>query len=174
VPADQQQKIDKLVAQLTPDEVALQGILKFFQDGIAGVTTDLVNRYGSLTGKYPGLQAHHLNQNAAFKSVISRNDGISVVLYGNICDQKDSPHSRFHQATEAFWNHYREGGDRFEEPIKVSDYLDAVQAALRDCGFSLAEARGLRKLAAAQLGTLTLVPRLPGTITCLNANEEEG
>ncbi len=148
--------------------------MKFFQNGIAGVTTDLVDEYGRLSGKYSGLQAHHLNQNAAFSSVVPRNRGISIVLYGNICEQKDSAHSRVHQAIEAFWDLYREGGPRFEQDIKISDYLDAVQGALKDAGFSPSEAKGLRSLAAAQLTGLIFVPVLPRPINCFSADKEEG
>ncbi len=106
--------------------------------------------------------------------MVPRNKGISIVLYGNICEQKDSAHSRVHQAIEAFWRQYRRGGDRFGEDILISDYLDAVQAALRAAGFSPTEAKGLRNLAAGQLAALTFVPVLPDPITCLNAKDEEG
>lgn len=45
-------------------------------------------------------QAHHLNQDAAFRDVIPKNDGGAVKLEGNIRTQINSPHYNAHKSLE--------------------------------------------------------------------------
>ena len=52
----------------------------------------LIDSYKNLRkNKEISGQAHHLNQDAAFRDYIPRNDGLSVKLEGNIFKDIDSP-----------------------------------------------------------------------------------
>ena len=52
-------------------------------------------------------QAHHINQNAAYGSVIPQQDGVSVKLLGNIFKDPDAQHTIVHRELEKFWDQYR-------------------------------------------------------------------
>ena len=52
-------------------------------------------------------QAHHINQNAAYGSVIPQQDGVSVKLLGNISKDPDAQHTIVHRELEKFWDQYR-------------------------------------------------------------------
>ena len=52
-------------------------------------------------------QAHHINQNAAYASVIPRPDGVSVKLPGNIFKDPNAQHTIVHRELEKFWDRYR-------------------------------------------------------------------
>jgi hypothetical protein len=62
--------------------------------------------YGALAQELSGsgLQASHLNQNAAFRAVIPQEEGIAVGMRGNTFTAVGSPHYEFHSSLERFWN----------------------------------------------------------------------
>lgn len=124
--------------------------------------------YGTLRNELPaGEQANHLNQNAAFRSVIPENDGLAVGMRGNAITEAGSPHYNFHQSLEQFWNQFRRGGPRFNQTPTNAEYGQALQQALEAGGFSSAEAQHLAAQAAQQRAAYGLletapVPRIPG------------
>ena len=72
-------------------------------DVVEGGSDILVEPYRKLSKnkEIPG-QAHHLNQNAAFKDVIPQNEGLSIKLEGNIRKDIGSPHYKAHESLEEF------------------------------------------------------------------------
>ncbi|HLY89154.1 MAG TPA: LysM peptidoglycan-binding domain-containing protein, partial [Acetobacteraceae bacterium] len=68
-----------------------------------------VGPYGDLTAelKGTGIQANHLNQDAAFRDLIPRNDGLAVGMRGNAFTEVGSAHYEFHSSLEEFWSPYR-------------------------------------------------------------------
>ena len=73
-------------------------------DVVEGGSDILVEPYRKLSKnkEIPG-QAHHLNQNAAFKDVIPQNEGLSIKLEGNIRKDIGSPHYKAHESLEEFF-----------------------------------------------------------------------
>ena len=71
----------------------------------------MIDSYGVLRRRsdLPG-QAHHLNQDAAFRSRIAQSDGVSVKLEGNAFTDVGTPHYNAHESMESFWDIYRRGG----------------------------------------------------------------
>jgi hypothetical protein len=125
--------------------------------------------YGSLVKvlKGSGLQANHLNQNAAFKSIIPENEGIANAMRGNAFDDVGSPHYEFHRSLEGFWNQYRKGGEHFGNRPTNAQYGTAVNDALSSAGHTTVESARLSALAAQNraafgLSESQLVPRIPG------------
>lgn len=126
----------------------------------------VIDAYGTLSrnGSIPG-QAHHLNQTAAFRDVISRNAGQSIKLEGNILKDAGAPHTLAHQSLEGFWNGFR---GTATVPTNLQ-YTQAMQQSLRAAG--LTEAQVQQAVMAAirervQHGLLggMEVPRVPGPI----------
>ncbi len=127
--------------------------------------------YGQLTQdlRGSGLQAHHLNQNAAYESVIPRPDGFSVGMKGDALRDPGSPHYGFHEVLEDFWDRHRPGGDLFPQMPTNAQYDDAMRQALRGAGFTRGEATDLARQAAAQRAAYGLapsdaVPRVPSRL----------
>ncbi len=148
-------------------------------DGVKAV--DIVKSAGSLEdiiiGPYKdvrkmvtnGDQAHHLNQDAAFRDVIPRNDGVSVNLNSNAFTQPGTPHYEFHRYLEGFWDQFRDGGTRFGDRPIVGEYNQAVRQAATDAGFSPGQAdimEGMARLNQQDYGLLDSdpIPRIPGRI----------
>jgi len=77
-----------------------------------GLAPGDINLYDLLNRINDGNQAHHLNQNAAYRNIIPRGEGISIKLHGNIFSPAGvgTPHFRAHRVMERFWNQYRPGG----------------------------------------------------------------
>ena len=126
--------------------------------------------YGELKGNLEdGFQAHHLNQNAAYSSVIPKNEGFAIGIRGNAFTEPGTPHYEFHSSLEGFWDQYRRGGDLFGEVPTNAQYGDAVSQALQDSGLSSSEAQRLSNLAAQNraaygLSPDDLVPNIPRKI----------
>lgn len=126
--------------------------------------------YSDLSGNLDdGFQAHHLNQNAAFKSVIPKDEGFAIGIRGNAFTEPGTPHYEFHSSLEGFWDQYRTGGDLFGEVPTNAEYGDAVTQALQDSGLSPTEAQRLSDLAAQNRAAYGLspddpVPRIPRKI----------
>ncbi|MGF1723160.1 hypothetical protein L4D12_00375, partial [Photobacterium nomapromontoriensis] len=114
-------------------------------------------------------QSHHLNQDAAFKSVIPTNDAVAVKLEGNAFSEIDSPHYNAHESLETFWNQYRRGGEFAGEKPTNKEYTRALYQSLIDSGMSEANAWRATKSAMKQRVEYGLkgnspVPRIPGRI----------
>ncbi|UOO38268.1 hypothetical protein IZU99_03155 [Oscillospiraceae bacterium CM] len=114
-------------------------------------------------------QAHHLNQNAAFRDVIPKNDGLSVELEGNAFKDVGSPHYSAHENLEGFWNNFRSQGDLYGDTPTISAYNSALYNSLRAAGLSDAQAKIAVQNAIKQQSQYGLVgdsfvPRIPGRI----------
>ncbi len=114
-------------------------------------------------------QAHHLNQNAAFRDVFPKNDGLSVELEGNAFKDVGSPHYSTHEHLEKFWNDFRPRGDQYGSVPTISDYNSALYDSLRAAGLTDTQARSAVESAMKQqlqygLAGDSLVPRIPGRI----------
>jgi RHS repeat-associated protein len=138
-------------------------------DTNASVIDDLVtiDRHGTLKRNQtiPG-QSHHLNQNAAFKSVIPENEAVAVKLEGNAITEIGSPHYNAHESLESFWQPYRRGGDLHPTVPTNKEYTRALHQSLLDSGMSDANAWHATKAAMKQrveygLKGIDEVPRVP-------------
>lgn len=116
----------------------------------------------------PG-QAHHLNQDAAFRSQIAHSQGVTVKLEGNAFTGVGTPHYVAHESMESFWDIYRRGGMDAGNLPTNSQYNRALYNGLQESGLSPTQA--LRAVEAAKAQQLRaglrgsdLVPRLPGRI----------
>jgi RHS repeat-associated protein len=149
------------------------GALRYLDEARAvnkGADDLLVDAYGplSMNQTIPG-QAHHLNQDAAFKSVIPTNEGVSIKLEGNAFTEIGSPHFNAHANLEGFWNQFRHGGARYGEVPTNLEYSKALSGSLRAAGLSPAQVQQAvkasigQRVGAGQLGGLE-VPRVPRRI----------
>ncbi|MBW6525825.1 hemagglutinin repeat-containing protein [Sphingomonas sp. RHCKR7] len=125
--------------------------------------TPRVDSYGALVTelKGTGLQANHLNQNAAFKSMIPRNEGLAIAMPGNALAEPGSPHYEFHASLEGFWSPYRKGGNFYGMTPTNEQYSAAVDKALIQSGLSATQARDVAGQAADQRTNFGLVPSMP-------------
>lgn len=136
----------------------------------AGSTTR-VGSYKDMTAELKGTgeQAHHLNQDAAFRDIIPRDEGLAVGMRGNAFKDVGSPHYEVHSSLESFWQPYRKGGDLFGSLPTNAQYGTAVEQALMQSGYSASEAARVAAEAAAQRTGYGLlpsapVPRIPGRL----------
>ena len=125
--------------------------------------------YNMFTNPQTVGQAHHLSQDAAFGSIIPRNEGLCVDLVGNAFTDVGTPHFEAHKSMEQFWNQYRKNGDLFGERPTVGEYNSALFKSLQSGGFSDANARHavLRAYSQQKLYGFSnndLVPRIPGRL----------
>ncbi len=116
-----------------------------------------------------GEQANHLNQDAAFRSVIPTEDGIANAMQGNAFVEPGTPHYDFHEHLEGFWSQFRRGGVRAGQFPTNAEYGTALTKSLRAGGYNAAEARMLASRARAQrleygLMDWDLVPRVPDAL----------
>ena len=136
-----------------------------------GAADDLViDSYGILRRRsdIPG-QAHHLNQNAAFQSLIPRSEGVSIKLEGNAITGVGTQHYIAHESMESFWDIYRRGGMDAGNLPTISLYNRSLYNGLQEAGLSPEEAlRAVRAAKAQQLREglrgSDFVPRLPNRI----------
>jgi hypothetical protein len=134
--------------------------------------------YGQLSRRLPpGFQAHHLNQNAAFREVIPQNDGIAVGMRGNAFTEPGTPHYMFHQSLEQFWEPYRSGGNLHSKAPTNAMYGEALQRALQAGGLSPEEASYLASQAANQRASYGLiesaaVPNVPSRMNLPRTAEQ--
>ncbi|MDP4147487.1 MAG: type IV secretion protein Rhs [Bacillota bacterium] len=130
----------------------------------------VVDEYGilknndSITG-----QAHHLNQNAAYRDVIPRDKGLSVRLEGNAFTQSGTSHYGAYASLENFWNQFRRGGEKYGEVPTNLEYSKALFDSLQGAGFTRNEALDITRQAMIQRVQYGLlggepVPRIPGKI----------
>jgi len=130
-----------------------------------------VQSYGDMAGTLePGFQANHLNQNAAFRDVIPRDEGVVVAMRGNAFTEPGTPHYEFHRSLEQFWDQFRPpGGARIGELPTNAEYGAALQNALHAGSVSPSEAARLADAARAHRVVYGLtddlpVPRIPGKL----------
>ncbi|MEI9997639.1 MAG: LysM peptidoglycan-binding domain-containing protein [Rhizomicrobium sp.] len=131
-----------------------------------------VGPYGDLTAelKGTGIQANHLNQDAAFRDLIPRNDGLAVGMRGNAFTEVGSAHYEFHSSLEEFWSPYRDvDSDLFGLRPTNGEYGTAVEKALVQSGYTPSQAASISAQAAGQRASFgltpeTLVPRVPGRL----------
>lgn len=130
------------------------------------------------TGSYSGLakelegtgqQAHHLNQNAAFKDIIPESEGLAVAMRGNAFTDVGSPHYEAHRSLEGFWNQFRRDGARYGQTPTNAEYGAALETSLRAGGLSADDAARVANQAAEQravygLGPNDPVPHVPGRL----------
>lgn len=114
-------------------------------------------------------QAHHLNQDAAYRDVINKMEGLATPLKGNAFKDIGSPHYKAHESLETFWNQYRRGGSKFLDLPTNSEYHNALVQSLEYAGLTPIEAKQAAEKARQQrldygLGDSQKVPRLPGRI----------
>lgn len=130
----------------------------------------LVDTYANLRNnkEIPG-QAHHLNQDAAFRDFIPRNEGLSIKLEGNIFRDIGSPHYNAHESLEQFWDNYRKNGEHAGFKPNLSEYNNALKDSLKNAGLSDEQADRVIAEAAKQQRNSGLleddfIPRIPGRI----------
>lgn len=145
--------------QLPTSKKAPEGSAKF-ENAISGKHGGLKNNLES------GAQSHHLNQNAAFKSKIPKDEGAAVGLKGNAFTDIGSQHFNAHSSLEKFWGQFRRGGARAGEKPTVLEYNKALRQSLLDAGATKKEAGRLVKEARANQKEFGLeladeVPRIP-------------
>jgi hypothetical protein len=108
--------------------------------GALYTTVPAAGPYGQIAGTQSGYQAHHLNQNAVYKTSIAPSAGQSILLRGNAITDAGSPHYEAHGSLERWWNQYREGGPLFGQTPTNAQYGQAAQQSLLDAGLSPADA----------------------------------
>jgi len=136
----------KLQTQMYGQLEKLGDALNVVLEAFKGLNLLIVGEYGKIAGTVPGHQAHHMNQDAAFESVIPNEKGLAIVLWGNILTDKGSPHYLAHQELETFWNKYR----KLEISPNNGQYQVALVKSLIAAGFSPTEANDAAAQAAAQ------------------------
>ena len=114
-----------------------------------------------------GIQAHHLNQDAAYGSKILHSEGLAIPLRGNAFSGPGTPHFDFHQAMEEFWELYR--GELLGQLPTNAQYGAAMERALLRAGVPRSQAASYARQAAAQrlahgLEETADVPRVPGRL----------
>ncbi|MED3972094.1 hypothetical protein COM86_13485 [Priestia megaterium] len=130
----------------------------------------LIDTYANMRkNKEATGQAHHLSQDAAFRDVIPRKEGLAIELSGNIFKDIGSPHYSAHESLEAFWNSYRRNGESFGEIPMVSEYNDALYESLKSAGLSDTQSqqavqRAFEQQVSYGLNKDSFVPRIPGRI----------
>jgi hypothetical protein len=117
----------------------------------------------------PGFQRNHLNQNAVFRNVISEAEGLVIPLQGDAIFGTGTPHWRFHQSLEAFWEQWRTGPMRGQPFPTYAEYGRAVQRALEVAGLTPTQAADVAAQAARQRAIYGLaetgqVPRIPARL----------
>jgi hypothetical protein len=98
------------------------------------------HRTMKLRSDIPG-QSHHLNQNAAYRGVIPREEGAAVKLEGNALSEPGSPHYEAHASLEDFWAPYRQTNTA---PTNL-DYSLALKRSLEAAGYSSEQATQLTR-----------------------------
>ena len=134
------------------------------------VTIEL-DTYKALSKNGQPGNAHHLNQQAAFKNLKGYNpkSGAAVKLEGNIFKDIGSPHYNAHKSLEKFWDNYRFGGNLAGSRPTIAEYNKALYESLRYSGLSRANARAAVQTAVEEQLSYDLlpsdyVPRIPGKI----------
>ncbi|WP_338555026.1 contractile injection system protein, VgrG/Pvc8 family [Paenibacillus sp. KS-LC4] len=111
---------------------------------ISKVSDDIeVKEYGEWKSDGSGSQKHHLNQDAAYSSVIPTDKGVTIELNGNIISGPvGTPHYKAHQEMEKFWDQFRTATKKFPAGPRVGEYptnleyTKALKRSLEAAGLS--------------------------------------
>ena len=95
-----------------------------------------VGNHGHLRKIKDGQQSHHLNQDAAFRSKIPREEGAAIKLKGNAFRDIGSDHYNVHKELEKFWDQYRRGGSKFGQVPTIGEYNKALENSLKQTSMS--------------------------------------
>ena len=88
----------------------------------------------------PG-EAHHTFQDAAFNYVVDTGEAYCVKLDGDLVKSPPgTPHYKFHEYMENWWDQFRAGGDRFLDNPTVIEYSKAAENAYIYAGLDPADA----------------------------------
>lgn len=135
---------------------------------------DKVSSYDSLPqqgGYRYYAEAHHLNQDAAFKHLnIASGDGISLPLAGSK-NQPGTPHYEMHYSLDTFWDMYRPGGPLHGISPTLEQYDSALRVALRHAGYTKKKAEEIADIAKKDwqhLPATTEFPVIPGPTVARN------
>ncbi|WP_342481496.1 phage baseplate assembly protein V [Paenibacillus sp. FSL L8-0340] len=144
-----------------------------------------IKEYGEWKNDGSGTQKHHLNQDAAYGSVIPTDKGVTIELDGNIISGPvGTPHYKAHQEMEKFWDQFREVTKKYPAGPRVGDiptnleYTRALKRSLEAAGLSPDQVKKSLKEAIHQrvkyglLGGMNVplkfgkngVPKIPGRI----------
>lgn len=130
-----------------------------------------VDSYYNLTRalKGTGQQAHHLNQDAVFKNIIPKKNGLCIGLSGNAFGDNGSGHYNAHCSLERFWDLFRKGGSLYGERPTVGAYNGALHDSVMAAGLNETQADFVVMKAQKQqenynLYPESLVPRIPRRI----------
>lgn len=93
-----------------------------------------LNRFRRQEG-IAGTQTHHLNQQAAFEDHIPYQDGMCILLRGNVIAEKGSEHNLVHKGLESMFDRHRLGGELEGTPPTVGEYNMANAESMRRAGF---------------------------------------
>ncbi len=104
----------------------------------------------------PG-QKHHINQNAVYKKIVPRGQGLCTKLKGNIFTDIGSAHRKAHESLEGWWNKYRPGGELFGKTPTDLEYSKAAEQSLIEAGFSADDAHYAVERAKEQLAQWRLL-----------------
>ncbi len=139
-------------------------------DPIKGGSNVKIDTYKNMV-KDPTVtgQAHHLSQDAAFRDVIPKQEGLSIELEGNAFTDIGSQHYNAHNSLEGFWNNYRKGGDFYGEMPTVGEYNRALYNSLGNAGISKMDSaysvlEAFKQQRGFGLSNTDFVPRIPGRI----------
>ncbi|WP_283592157.1 hypothetical protein, partial [Clostridium butanoliproducens] len=139
-------------------------------EGVSKADDILIQRHGTLKNNKDIVgQSHHLNQDAAFRDVIPREEGMAIKLEGNIFTDIGSPHYNAHKSMEGFWSQYRKGGEFYRSKPEMVQYNKALYESLQSTGLSKEQSiQAMREAVKQQLDygltSKMNVPRIPGRI----------
>lgn len=131
----------------------------------------IIKRHGYQKNDAVG-QSHHLNQDAAYKEVIPREEGLAIDADGNVFIDRESSHYKAHETMEEFWDRFRHGGEMEGIKPTVREYNSALKDSMVNSGFSVSDADLITEIAANQqrvygLTEVDEVPRIPGRINAI-------
>lgn len=107
-----------------------------------GVIVDTYNNFHNddVLKEIPG-EAHHTFQNAAFEDVIDKGEGLCTKMEGDLMKSPPgTPHYKFHEYMENWWDQFRLGGERYRDVPTVQEYAEAAENAYRYAGLDPADA----------------------------------
>ena len=104
----------------------------------------------------PG-QKHHINQNAVYKKIVPRGQGLCTKLKGNIFTDIGSAHRKAHESLEGWWNQFRHGGVLEGTLPTDLEYSKAAEQSLIEAGYSAKDAHYAVERAKEQLAQWRLL-----------------
>ncbi|WP_297429675.1 hypothetical protein [Clostridium sp.] len=117
-------------------------------------------------------QSHCLNQDAAYREIIPKEEGLAIDADGNVFMDSESSHYKAHESMEQFWDKYRQGGKLYRTKPTVGEYNSALKESMVNAGFSEGDADLITEIAANQQRAYGLteadeVPRILGRINAI-------